>query len=285
MVNNKNHSGVALIQVLLLTTLLMMMALHFALSSRQQVQVATLLDDKLQAELKLRSVESELLFALLTLSKSEGFAAQTRQHPIGNIWNFYNTPFYPQPDVMVRLQDMNGLVSLYAMRQREFLAPVLAALGLDDSTQKQALQTLQQWQSQRPQFGQPDGQRHNFLPHFSEIRSLLPLTEQQYQQATQVLTNFPTFQFNPHHAPDELLVMLYGQKMAQQLATARNERRVSANSFIQLARIDEEDESLTFSTGATFRVTLQASHGEAVAKKSFICYIRDQSRTPIIWIQ
>lgn len=285
MVNNNKQRGVALIQVLLLTTLLLMMALHFTLSSSQQVQTASALDDKLQAELKLRSAESQLLFALLTLPKSEGFAALTRQHPLGNIWNFYGAPFYPSPDVMIRLQDMNGLVSLYGMRQRQFLVPVLSALGLGDHEQKQALNTLQQWQSQRPQFGREDGLRHNFLPHLSELRSLVPLTEPQYLQASKVLTNFPTFQFNPHHAPDELLSMLYGEKMAQQLAQARSEKRITANTFIQLARIDEEDESLTFSTGKTFMVTLQASHGQAVAKKSFICYIRDQSRIPIIWIQ
>lgn len=284
MVNNKQQSGVALIQVLLLTTLLLMMALHFTLSSAQQVDIASSLDDKLQAELKLRTVENELLFALLTLPKSEGFAEFTKADPMGKIWNFHNVAFYPNPDVAVRLQDLNGLVSLYGMRQREFLTPVVRAMGFNEAQTRQAFDSLQKWQSERPQFGRPDALRHNFLPHLSELAYLLPLTTEQYQQAEKVLTPFPTRQFNPHQAPFELWQMLYGVKVAEQLQKLRSAGQLSANKFIQLVRIEEND-SLTFTVGNTFRLSLEARHGEAVAKKSFICYIRDQSRTPIIWIQ
>lgn len=284
MVNNKQQSGVALIQVLLLTTLLLMMALHFTLSSAQQVDIASSLDDKLQAELKLRTVENELLFALLTLPKSEGFAEITKAHPIGKIWNFHGGTFYPIDDVSVQLQDLNGLVSLYGMRQREYLVPIFSGLGFTELQIRQIFDSLQKWQSERPQFGRPDALRHNFLPHLSELKFLHPMTVGQYAKAEKLLTTFPTFQFNPRNAPDELLLLLY-PAIAQPLIKLRKSSTLSANRFIQLARISDDDETLTFTTSDTFHVTLEARHGQAVAKKSFICYIRDQSRTPLTWIQ
>ena len=58
--------GVALVQVLFIAAILSLMALYFTQTSRQQINIASDLQDKVHAELLLTTWQNELLYALLT---------------------------------------------------------------------------------------------------------------------------------------------------------------------------------------------------------------------------
>ena len=138
--------GVALIQVLLLTAILSMMALQFTLSSRQQVTIATDLQNKMQAEIKLRSLESKMLFTLLTLSKSDLDTRLAQENEIGRLWNFYGKPFSVSESETVSIQDVNGLLSVYGTTNSFELQEFLVFLGIQTQEAKTIISNLGYWQ-------------------------------------------------------------------------------------------------------------------------------------------
>src|SRR5690606_25772887 len=85
----KLASGVALIQVLFITAILSLLALHFTLTGRQQVDIAATLQDKVIAELQLASWESKLLYALLTSAGTGSEPDQQVSDDLMKSWNFY----------------------------------------------------------------------------------------------------------------------------------------------------------------------------------------------------
>lgn len=263
---------------------MLMMALHFTLAAKHQVKIAEQFDDKLKAELALHSAESELYFALLTLAKSEGFRQTTEKDPIGKLWNFHGQPFSVNSNVTVQIQDVNGLLSLSAVQHRQLSKTVLLAIGIAPNELDKGLFKLTEWQSEAPK-SDVSAKRFNFIPHLSELRYVFPMSDQQFELVSKVFSPFPATLFNPHQAPDLLLGLLYGKEKGAQLAQLRSEGKLSANRFIELSRTNDQDESLTFTVSDTFAVRLTSRFGAAVAEKYFICYIRDQSRVPINWIQ
>ena len=60
--------GVALIQVLLVTSILSVLALYMTQTAKSQIQQAKWMNNKAQAHIELHSAESELLFELFTLT-------------------------------------------------------------------------------------------------------------------------------------------------------------------------------------------------------------------------
>lgn len=132
MVNKLNQKGIALIQVLLLSAILAIMALQFTLSSRQQVRLAADFKDKISAEVALRTLESQVLMALLSLPKSPDTKTIQRQDAIGKEWNFYGEPFSVAPDTEVSIQDINGQISIYGLSNLTPFRQLLMVLGLSE---------------------------------------------------------------------------------------------------------------------------------------------------------
>jgi general secretion pathway protein K len=132
MLTQSFQKGIALIQVLLLSAILSMMALHFTLSSRQQVNIANDLQDKIQAEVEMRTLESEVLFSLLTLSRNELKKSERQNNPIAVNWNFFGKPFKVGSNATVSFQDVNGMLSVTKVAE----ADIEAAFGLAANAKK-----------------------------------------------------------------------------------------------------------------------------------------------------
>lgn len=284
---NSIQRGVALIQVLLLTAILSMMALQFTLSSRQQVTIATDLQNKMQAEIKLRTLESRLLFTLLTLSKNDADRALQQEDEIGRVWNFYGKPFAVSEDATVSIQDLNGLLSVYGANNSKQLEEFLVFLGKQPQEAKSIASNLTYWQGyDRDQFTTMDeaNVRGNYLLSVGELKNIDGIDEPLYQQLSPVVTTLQNLLFNPMTAPLPLLQAKLSPEIYSEVADLRREGKLTRKRFSELTQIEEGD-SITFVPGRRLQIELVVTVGGAVAKRRFIAYLRPENRFPVVWFQ
>ena len=282
-----NQEGVALIQVLLLVILLMLMSLHFSLSSKQYVNQAISLQDKVTAELQLKTLESEVLFALMTQSRNDISLEEGQDNAISATWNFYGEVFEPFANNKVAIQDMNGLLSVYGNINNEILEKILIQLGQSSAQARQIVSNLNRWQGLE-EFGltgNVDGQlREDFLMHITELKHIEGIDDALYKKLTPLVTNYLVLVFNPMTAPVELLQGQVSKEVLEEIISLRKTNSLSRTRFIEMTQI-QEDDTITFSPGSKLKLRFEVKHGSAVAKKSEIFDIRPESPLPLIWYQ
>lgn len=284
---NSFQQGVALIQVLLLTAILSMMALQFTLSSRQQVAIATDLQNKMEAEIKLRTLESRLLFTLLTLSKNDADSALQQEDEIGRVWNFYGKPFAVLDDATASIQDVNGLLSVYGVSNSQELKQYLTFLGKQPQEANTIISNLHYWQGfERDPFTTMSGSqvRGNYLLSVGELRSIDGIDNELYRQLSPVITTLQNLLFNPLTAPLPLLQAKLSTEIYTEVASLRREGKLTRQRFSELTQIEEGD-SITFVPGRRLQIELTVTVGTSVAKRRFIAYLRPENRFPIVWFQ
>ncbi len=132
--------GVALIQVLLISALVMMLALQISFDTKSQLRLATGYTHKVNAETQIYSAKSELLYTLIT----QNHAKQANDDGLVGKWNFYNKPFFID-QVEVRMQDAAGLHSIIASPSNR-LAQQLVYLGMPETTAERFSPTFLNWQ-------------------------------------------------------------------------------------------------------------------------------------------
>ncbi|GIU46059.1 type II secretion system protein GspK [Shewanella algidipiscicola] len=276
-----------MIQVLLLTAILSMMALQFTLSSRQQVTIATDLQHKIQAEVKLRTLESRLLFALLTISKNDVDRALQQQDEIGRLWNFYGKPFTVSDGATVSIQDINGLLSVYGVHNSSQLQQLLQFLGKQPQEAQTIASNLQYWQGyESNQFTTMNGSvvRGEHILSVGELRNVDGIDDKLYQQLSPLVTTLQQLMFNPMTAPLPLLQAKLTPEIAMEVDKLRREGRLTRQRFSELTQIEEGD-TIIFAPGRRLQIELTASVGTAVAKRRFIAYLRPENRFPVVWFQ
>lgn len=279
--------GVALIQVLLISTILSLMALHFSLSGRQQVQIARMMQDKVLAEVALRTLESEMLFALLTVPYSDVEREAQQQNPLSRNWNFHGEPFSSATDNTIKLQDINGLVSLYGQSNNTLLLQLLQHLGQNQTQARQVVANLNHWQGFDGGAYTTDRNRQvrqNFLLSVNELKHIGGIDTALFQQLVDNVTPLQTFLFNPLTAPAAVLNMLLPADIASEVISLRTNGTLNRYRFIELTGIDESD-TISFTPGRRIAMELAVRRGSSVAKRRTICYIRPENSFPLLWLQ
>ena len=107
-----NQSGVALIQVLLITTIISLLAIRFTDSARNQLDIASKFEDRIRAQLLARTAINELIFIELSDNvqsvKITGEEAADLQSYKARI-NYWGESFAWGERVRITMQDLNGL--------------------------------------------------------------------------------------------------------------------------------------------------------------------------------
>ena len=107
------HSGVALIQVLLISAMVSVIAIRFTYSARDQIQMAEEFDRRIRAELVAHSVSIEVIFLLLSKSTPIEFARDNelvRPLPKRSELNLFGSSTQLSDGVSIVLQDLDALL-------------------------------------------------------------------------------------------------------------------------------------------------------------------------------
>lgn len=175
MMFQSNQSGVALIQVLLITMIVSLLALQFSRTAGEQLLTARQFEQRVTSQLLAHSTMSEAIFVQLSDSFADGAVDGGRSFvALKNDLNLYGESVKWSKHTNVRIQDLNGLLPQLYPRHLLWRV-VLNNYGLEDSSVDRYLGTWQDMQDpdadswiagdQEPQF-LPSG--HRYLDGFAQ---------------------------------------------------------------------------------------------------------------------
>lgn len=223
----RSQQGIALVQVLLISAILLLFVVQLSKESREQVRDSLLLKKRTEAHMEIQSTMQELQFALLTQERSRGKIAFSRQTIL-----FSGESVEVKPGLKVTLQDEAGLVSL------PYGGDMLQYMGL--STRD--LEWLAQWQGTSIQTSDASF-RSGVLPSLKEL-PLLP----GFQNVTlEGLTHIPTRFFSISLAPDDVLEQLVNPDIIEEVKRIRH----SGDQGARLQELTGLDYSMLGMTGSS----------------------------------
>ena len=137
----KKIKGIALIQVLIITMVLTILAIFISQSVRNQVKLAIDIKSSVELELALETAEANLIQALLS---QKLYVNKNGVNNIAKRWNFHNKTFNFNDSVSIKLQDLNGLLSLNMMSP-SLATKVFKKLNLEGHPVRTFLDSLKDW--------------------------------------------------------------------------------------------------------------------------------------------
>lgn len=244
---NRRQDGVALIQVLFVTAIILLLVVQLSLTAREQVRRAQALQTRSEAALFLQSRESALLYTLLT---EPLFPDPKSVNPYVARWNFFGQAFAVD-DIEIRLQDQSGLMRMPANSTRDF-EDLVEILGYGPREARRAAEQLDGWlglAAQRTDPGVPTAApagSGGAIQYFGELRLLDGIDESLYRQLAELMTLFPTPGFNPLTAPAPLLRLRMSRDAADAVLKARARGDLDQDRLWDIARIGADETMVPF---------------------------------------
>lgn len=264
----RDQHGVAMVLVLAVTGVLALLILQIGLTSRQHVAQAQRLVDRVEAELRLRSRESALLYSMLTRERNADPREAANGNPYAAAWNFRGAPF--QVDgATIRLQDMSGLfpVPLPGSPIGEFAA-LLVTTGVDRTRAEQAARSLQQ------ELVTP---RRRPLQSLEELGPIAGLTAAEIDRIQDLATLYPISAVNPGTAPQEVLAVKYAGSTLEGATALRREGLLDERSLEKLTGEPLDDMKATFLVGPGFRLDITVDFRGVRLRRQSIWAVRPAS--------
>ena len=268
----KKQQGIALFQVLVLTTILALLGLTFASESREKIAQAQALENRVRADFLAHSGLILGLFLSLAPESAADVAYPCADAPGRGHFNWHNDPLCPTPGLRIAIQDLSGLLPL-ALPEQPLWAPTLARLGLDEDERAKFLGLLKDAQDpdqdsyrlgEREAKALPSGrgyangplQRPSFLRALADNPELHATLEKFTQRSGVVV-------FNPRFAPELLLRAAYGDVQGSAFSAQRADGNLDLLTLRTQAPQFQDRELLSFSTSGSnyLRIRLEAAVG------------------------
>ncbi|WP_176365186.1 general secretion pathway protein GspK [Pseudoalteromonas ulvae] len=239
--------GIALVQVLIITAVLSVLALYFSQTARLQVYQARSAVEQAQAIINLHDTEAKLLFALLTEDKNPNLEAQQKiNHPF-MMWNFYGVPFEFKNGITITLQDLRGVLNLhYPESQR--LKGLLTFYGLSNYDADLLTNKILDWQDtdQRSRYGLAEqAYRNGAVQDASELMHL-DIPSELLTELSNNTTIYKKGGFNPMNSPEFLLRSILAPEVAEHVLRLRKNKQLTPQLFSQLTGIFDSEKVILY---------------------------------------
>lgn len=275
---SNKQQGMALIQVLLITAILSVLALYLSSTAKDQVAITQWSNDKAQALVDLHSAEAELLFTLLTTSRvnqtSKELIAETND--VSQRWNFFSKPFTINNNVVIKIQDQAALIHAH-FPNRGHLIKLIVSSGETMENANAIVDSLLDWQdldSIPRASGEEKINNKNFIRNgaISDVHDLVHIRQIKpdlFKLLKNNLTIFKQGIFNPMNASEELLSAITSPNISAQVSELRNNEQLTSTLFSQLTGITESDDTMFYPSNF-LELNLESKVGESVVKKSTV---------------
>ncbi|AVF94022.1 MULTISPECIES: hypothetical protein [Vibrio] len=271
------QSGVALLQVLLMSAVISVLALQMSYSAKDKVSIAQVIQDKVMAEVAVRTMESELLFALSTARWAKD---EQHENKLAQIWNFYGSPFEYEDIGTITIQDNSGLISVFNGGDRSTVERAFERLlGSKHQARvaRNALIDTQGFQSSTNGAG-ISGQffqsRQEMLRALKELG--IPSSK------AEVFTRIPYSAYLPLQAPDESLKLWLPERQAKAVIESRQNGELTPQLFTQLTGLRKSDYMLFYPSGR-FIITLKKQIGDARVQRKMFINVSPTNKSQPIW--
>lgn len=263
-----NQRGIALFQVLLLSTILTVVILSMNYQAREHVKLAHAAQNYAEATLILQSAEAELLFTMLTTSWYE----LEKNDSIQGI-NFYGKTFgFAGADISI--QDTSGLINLVSP-DPNLMSGFTAAYANDPALGRSITAAIADWQdkdiikkldgAEQADYAEGVTVRNGPIQYNEELRFIKGMTEELYQELSPLVTLFPKG-LNLNQQPESVWRLYIEEPALSELIRLRDEHQLTAQNFERLSRVGV-DEFQSFSTGPGFRIRFTAFNSNVKLSK------------------
>lgn len=260
--------GIALLQVLLISAIITVLALYLTLTAQQQISVAQLAADKATAELHLRSTESEALFNLLTREES----TDNQELALPDGYNFYNTPFKVGKYAQVSLQDVSGLIDIH-YPDETLLSNTIKNLGFDGNQAAIVVDSLLDWQDSdslsrlngAERVDYELGPRNRLISSYSELKLVKGFTPELWDKLRPLLSSVRAKYFNPMVSPEPIL-KAYLNRDVSDVLELRAANKLTRSEFSQLTG-EYEKEGLIFSHSNFYLLNITIEYNDVRIEK------------------
>jgi len=241
------QKGIALFQVILITTILIILATYISNKANKQVSSAEQIKDKQLAMLATRSILSQIKFNLLTTTADILVDKQG--------WNFYGEEFLID-DVTVSIQDHNGLLSLNKNTPIETFKSIITTVENETNTSiSVSANIFKEW------FSNP---AHNRIQNLEQLMNI----GFSYEAAASVWHKISVnsrFVYNPMNVPTASLNVLYDKNIAQEIDQLRSNRLAYSELIERLKQVTgiQNGEDQAYITGPYYRIKINAKIGES----------------------
>ena len=285
------NNGIALVQVLLMVAIMMLIALQFSFTSRDQVSVSSDFKDRLQAELKLKTLQSEVLFNFFKHDPYDLSDATVG----GYKWNLRGRPFSLGQGTEVSIQAASGLLSL-SMAPEKYLFDVLRYEGVSTEKAEKIVDSIQDWvdtNNSTRTFGAESGYyaskgipsaRNGSFQHVSELAFINGVGHELAEKLEGVFTPYSSASFNPGLAPPNVVKAIFPQGISDQIIAAQQQSNFSEKVWRGIVGSREFD-FVDIHPRSIFKVTLRATHNEVRLIKNFDILVQTQrQKDPIVFL-
>lgn len=273
----KKNAGIALVQVLIISIVLSMLAIFITQTVKQQIDVTQSIQTRTKLATKIESVEANILHLLATNHLSPYI---NHQNNVLNNWNFYGKPFNYDENTTIVIQDKTSLLSLNYTNKRLTLR-ILDMLGLSPHETRTFMDSLADWKDKDDLTrlnGAESGYylkegieppRNGYLQSLEEVQLIKFSDKLTFEQWKKYFSVELVSQFNPLNAPDLVLkAFISDDETFNQVYRLRNERTLTSLRFYQLTGVEASD-NLSLLTGNTLSVSIEVYVQGQRLKKSF----------------
>jgi general secretion pathway protein K len=263
-----NQRGIALFQVLLLSTILTVVILSMNYQAREHIKLAQAAQDYAGATLVLQSAEAELLFTMLTSSWYE-LERDDRTHG----FNFYGKTFgFNGADV--NIQDTSGLLNLISP-DSNLMSSLTDLYTNDPQLGRDITAAISDWQdkdevkksngAEQPDYPQNIIVRNGPIQYSEELRFIKGMTEELYQELSPMVSLFPRG-LNLNQQPASIWNLYIREPSLSEVIKLREAHELTAQNFERLTGVGV-DEFQSFSIGPGFRIRFTAFNSNVKLSK------------------
>lgn len=294
----KAQTGIALIQVLIISFILALLGIFINQSIQQQVKVTQQIQNKFAMRLELEEAETQLFSALLAHKK---YQDTNSNNQLVKNWNFYGEEFRLSDSIFISLMDMKSLFSLN-ISSPDLIKNLLIQLNVEENTAQTFVSSLTDWKDENDvsrvngaeaSFYKQQGKRYvprnGYLQSVNEaalIRGAEQIPKEYFARyfSTEMVTGF-----NPINAPEAILkAIIKDGSTANKVLKRRAAGTLTSYDFYLLTGI-EEGEFINFVTGSKIRVQLRVVLNGAQLSKQYILdatprsYIKPMVFSQVSW--
>ncbi|MCF7501018.1 type II secretion system protein GspK [Pseudoalteromonas sp. L1] len=294
----KAQTGIALIQVLIISFILALLGIFINQSIQQQVKVTQQIQNKFAMRLELEEAETQLFSALLAHKK---YQDTNSNNQLVKNWNFYGEEFRLSDSIFISLMDMKSLFSLN-ISSPDLIKNLLVQLNVEENTAQTFVSSLTDWKDENDvsrvngaeaSFYKQQGKRYvprnGYLQSVNEaalIRGAEQIPKEYFARyfSTEMVTGF-----NPINAPEAILkAIIKDGSTANKVLKRRAAGTLTSYDFYLLTGI-EEGEFINFVTGSKIRVQLRVVLNGAQLSKQYILdatprsYIKPMVFSQVSW--
>jgi len=285
---NLKIRGVALVQVLIMTAIMALIAIQFTKTARHQVEVAQDFNDRIKAELLLKSAKSRLIFSLFKHDSSN----LSDKVVDGTKWNFRGKAFSFQSNITVSMTAATAYLSVITAPSK-YIESLLLSLGLEESNSQEIIASIRDWIDNDDislTYGAESSyyQQLSIIPrngpmqHLSELKYIKGMTPELYESLKGLLTIYPTSSFNPALAQPSLINAIFDEDTATQINNAQLTQNFSEKTWQGIVGNRYYD-YVDLHPFSTFMVAISAKYNDVIITERFDIKIQShKAREPVV---